>query len=128
MRVLLDTQLLVWVTTQPDRLPSSATAIIEDMTNDIAFSAVSIWEVAIKFALRLPTFDVDPASLRRALMTNGYDELDLTSAHAIGVASLPLVHRDPFDRVLIAQANAEDMTFLTTDRTIARYPGAIRLV
>ena len=128
MRVLLDTQLLLRVTGTEGRLSRLALSLIEDERHELVFSAVNIWEIAIKHALKLPSFRTDPLFVRDALIENGYHELALTSDHAAGVARLPFIHRDPFDRVLIAQANAEDMTFLTTDRTIARYPGAIRLV
>ena len=92
------------------------------------FSAVSILEVAIKFSRRRPDFDVDPMALMRELLDRGYEELPVSSLHAAAVADLPPVHKDPFDRLLIAQATVEGIPLLTADATIARYPGPIRKV
>jgi PIN domain nuclease of toxin-antitoxin system len=92
------------------------------------FSPVSIWEVAIKHDLRRPDFGLDPSLLRRMLLDNGYEELPVTSRHAVAVVGLPAIHKDPFDRLLIAQAAAEGVTLLTSDQTLARYPGPIRKV
>lgn len=126
MRALLDTQLLIWAATDPDQLPDTARAIIEDGTNEIVFSIASIWEVAIKFGLRKPDFTIDPAVLRSALLANRFSELPILATHTFGVSTLPQIHRDPFDRVLVAQSAAESLALLTTDATLARYPGDIR--
>lgn len=99
-----------------------------DPDNEIFFSAASIWEVAIKFGLRKPDFDVEPLTFRRALIDNGYVEVPITSEHAAAVAGLPAIHKDPFDRILVAQAATEGLLLLTTDAEIGRYPGPIRLV
>jgi len=82
----------------------------------------------IKAALKRPDFQVDAAQLRRALLDFGYEELPITSAHGLAVAGLPPIHRDPFDRILVAQATAEGILLLTGDATIAKYPGPVRLV
>ena len=128
MRVLLDTHLLVWASTGSEKLPPEARDLIEDPANEILFSAISIWEVAVKFALKRPDFEIDPRMLHRGLLAAGYVELPLTAQHAETVLSLPPIHRDPADRILIAQATAERIPLLTVDATIARYPGPIRKV
>jgi PIN domain nuclease of toxin-antitoxin system len=99
-----------------------------DPTNQLHFSAASIWEVAIKFALGRPGFRVDPHLLRRALLDNGYVETPITAEHGAAVAGLPPLHKDPFDRLLIAQAMVEGLMLITTDRVLARYPGPIQAV
>jgi PIN domain nuclease of toxin-antitoxin system len=96
--------------------------------NELHFSAISILEVAIKFALDRGDFQTDPQVLRRSLLANGYLELQVTGDHAAAVARLPVLHKDPFDRLLAAQAGVEGITLLTRDATLARYPGPIRLV
>ncbi len=128
MRLLLDTHLLIWTAGDPNRLSKTARALIEDRDNEIAFSAVSIWEVAIKYALKRPEFNVDPHLVRRGCQDNAMTELAITSEHAIVTASLAPIHKDPFDRLLVAQAMAEGITLLTADETIALYRGPIRLV
>ena len=94
----------------------------------MTFSAASIWEVAIKNGLGRADFSVDPRVLRRGLLEHGYVELPVTGAHAAAVDVLPDIHRDPFDRLLIAQAHAEGLTLLTADRVIGRYPGPIQVI
>ncbi|TPN31738.1 type II toxin-antitoxin system VapC family toxin [Mesorhizobium sp. B2-3-3] len=126
MKLLLDTHLLLWAASEPDRLPFAALAEIEDPSNELLFSAASLWEVAIKRGLGRDDFTVDPRLLRRGLFDNGYRELPVTSEHAVAVDGLPPIHRDPFDRILVAQANIEGITLLTTDNIVARYPGPIR--
>lgn len=128
MRVLLDTQLLVWLSSRSELLSPIARLIIEDEQNEVFFSAAAVWAVAIKYAQRRADFDVDPGVLRRNLLDNYYVELPVTGRHAARVATLPEVHKDPFDRLLIAQAMVEGMLLVTADAIIARYPGPIRLV
>ncbi len=128
MKLLLDTHLLLWAARQPSRLSRDVRALIEDARNQLHFSVVSIWEVAIKRGLDRSDFTVEPAVLRRGLLDNDYVELPISSNHAIAVTNLPMVHRDPFDRLLIAQATVEGITLLTNDNVIARYPGPIRKV
>jgi PIN domain nuclease of toxin-antitoxin system len=128
MKLLLDTHLLIWAAGAPDKLSKKARKLIEDRDNEIAFSAVSIWEIAIKYALRRPDFNVDPHLVRRGCLDNAMTELAMTSAHAIITASLPILHKDPFDRLLVAQAMAEGVTLLTADAMIAQYRGPIRHV
>ena len=128
MNLLPDTQLLLWAaeSSEGPRVREAA-ALMSDPANRIYFSAASIWEVAIKFAQGRADFKFEPRMLRRALIDNGYLELPVTSEHGAAVAALPPVHKDPFDRLLVAQAMSEGFTLLTTDRVLAGYPGPIRV-
>ncbi|MBZ9848590.1 type II toxin-antitoxin system VapC family toxin [Mesorhizobium sp. CA14] len=126
MKLLLDTHLLLWAAGEPDQLPLPALAEMEDPSNELLFSAVSLWEVAIKRGLGRAGFTVDPRLLRRGLLDNGYQELPITSEHAVAIDGLPPIHKDPFDRILVAQAIVEGVTLLTVDDVVARYPGPIR--
>lgn len=125
MKLLLDTHLLLWASGVPDRLSVKTVSLIENPDNELMFSPVSLWEVAIKRGLGRDDFRVDPHLLRRGLIDNEYRELPVTSAHAVAVDGLPPVHKDPFDRLLIAQAIAEGITLATIDEIVARYPGPI---
>ena len=127
MTALLDTHVLLWAAGLPDRLPSEARVLIENPATDLVYSAASLWEVAIKKGLGRADFDVDPRILRRALLDNGYTELAVTGAHAVEVDLLPPIHKDPFDRILVAQARVEGMTLLTADQRLGDYPGPIRV-
>ena len=126
MTWLIDTHLLLWAAVGSPRLPRRARTIIE--RESVAFSSASLWEVSIKSGLQRDDFDVDVARLRRGLLENGYDEVAMTGEHAVLVRSLPRLHADPFDRMLIAQALADDLTLLTSDPSIAAYDGPIELV
>lgn len=134
MKLLLDTHLLLWagiaeIVASDRPLPAEARALIADQANELYFSPASVWEVAIKSALGKPDFRIDPHVFRRALLDNGYIELPITSEHTAGVANLPNHHKDPFDRLLVAQATAEGITLLTNDATVATYTGSpVRLV
>lgn len=128
MKLLLDTRLLLRAAGQPELLSADARALMEDPQNSLQFSAASLWEVAIKHGLGRSDFKVDPRLLRRGLIDNGYDELPVTSAHAVAVDSLPPIHKDPFDRILVAQAMVEGIVLLTADAVVAQYSGPVRLV
>jgi PIN domain nuclease of toxin-antitoxin system len=128
VKLLLDTHLLLWAAGMPDRLSESARELIESPAHELVFSAASLWEVTIKAGLGRDDFRVDSRLLRRGLLDNGYTELPITSAHAVTVGSLPLLHRDPFDRLLVAQALTEGITLLTADALVAQYPGPVRRV
>jgi PIN domain nuclease of toxin-antitoxin system len=128
MRLLLDTHILLWGAIEPERLSRAASALIESPDNEMVFSALSIWEVAIKTGLGRADFRIDAGILRRGLFDNNYAELAVTGAHVAALAGLPPIHKDPFDRMLIAQAAVEGLILLTSDETIAKYPGPIRLV
>lgn len=128
MKLLLDTHLLLWAANEPERLSAKAKAFFDDPDHELLFSAASIWEIAIKNGLGRDDFKVDARLLRRGLLDNDYSELAILSAHAVFVESLPPIHRDPFDRILVAQATVEGITLLTADSVVARYPGPIQLV
>ncbi len=128
MRLLLDTHILLWAARNDRRLSPRAEAMISDPANDLHFSVASIWEVAIKASRTRPDFEVDPHRLRRALLGAGYSELPVTGEQAERVALLPAIHKDPFDRLLVAQAWVEDLLLLTADATLASYPGPIQRV
>ena len=128
MNLLLDTHVLLWAAGASRRLPTDARVLLEDPENELVFSAASLWEVAIKRGIGREEFSADPRLLRRGLLENDYVELPVTGAHAAAVDLLPPIHKDPFDRILIAQAQIEGLTLLTADEVVARYPGPIRLL
>jgi PIN domain nuclease of toxin-antitoxin system len=128
MKLLLDTHLLLWAAGMPDRLPAEARKLMDDPENELFFSAASLWEIAIKQGLARNDFKADARLLRRGLFDNGYSELPVASEHAVAIDSLPPIHKDPFDRMLVAQATVEGITLLTADAMVARYPGPVRRV
>ena len=128
MKLLLDTHLLLWAAASPHRLSPTARKLLEDSDNELLFSAASLWEIAIKSGLGREDFRVEARVLRRALLDCGYLELGIASEHAVAVDNLPPIHKDPFDRILIAQAMVEGITLLTSDPWVAKYPGPVRLV
>lgn len=99
-----------------------------DPANDLIFSAISVWEIAIKQGQGRADFDLDPTLLRHALLENGYAELGFNSDHALAVRHLPTTHKDPFDRALVAQARTEHMPLLTADTVMADYGQPVRLI
>src|SRR5580693_9797081 len=115
MKFLLDTQVLLWAAGEPTRLSASARRLLNDANNELLFSAASLWEVAIKRGLGREDFAVDARLLRRGLLDNGYSELPIVSDHVVAIDSLPPIHKDPFDRILVAQATVEGVTLLTSD-------------
>ena len=126
MKLLLDTHILLWAGEGDPRLPAAARAYIENDQCELFFSIASIWEIVIKRGKDYKNFEVEPSLFRRNLLDNGYAELAVTSEHAFTVGSLPPIHKDPFDRMLIAQATADGLLFLTVDPVVARYPGPIQ--
>ena len=128
MKLLLDTHLLLWAAGDPDRLSAEARDLIEDEENELLFSAASLWEITIKQGQGRSDFHVDARVLRRSLLDNGYRELPISGEHAVAVDTLPLIHGDPFDRILVAQAMSEGITLLTSDTQVAEYPGPVRPV
>jgi PIN domain nuclease of toxin-antitoxin system len=120
-RLLADTQLLVWLADRSEQLPDAVAAILRDNANELFFSLVSIWETAIKFALGRPDFTIHPRQLREGLLNFGFTELSIASEHVIAVSRLSHIHRDPFDRLLVAQAEVEGLTLMTADKTLAKY-------
>ena len=128
MKLLLDTHLLLWAAGAPEQLPATARLLLDDPQNELLFSVASIWEIVIKHGLGRADFQVDARVLRRGLLDNGYQELAITSEHVVSIDGLPLIHKDPFDRVLVAQAMVEGITLLTADTLVAQYPGPVRQV
>jgi PIN domain nuclease of toxin-antitoxin system len=128
VKFLLDTQILLWAAGQPERLSATARRQLGNRKNELFFSAASLWEISIKKSLGRDDFRVEPRLLRRGLLDNGYIEVPITSEHAVAIDSLPDLHKDPFDRILLAQAFIEGVTLLTADAQLARYPGPVRKV
>jgi PIN domain nuclease of toxin-antitoxin system len=128
MKLLLDTHLLLWAAGEPDKLSDEALRLIEAPDNELFVSAASLWEIAIKSSLGRTDFTADARVLRRGLLDNGYNELPVVSEHAVAIVGLPAIHKDPFDRILIAQAMIEGITLLTGDAIIAQYAGPIRKI
>ena len=128
MKLLLDTHILLWAAGQPDKLSPSAREMLLDSRNTLFFSSASIWEIIIKRDIERDDFKVDPYRLRRMLVMNHYIELVITSEHVLRIDTLPLLHKDPFDRILIAQARSEGMLLVTIDAAIIKYKESIRAV
>jgi PIN domain nuclease of toxin-antitoxin system len=128
VKLLLDTQLLLWAAAEPKRLPANTRRMIDDPRNQPVFSAASLWEVAIKSGLGRGDFRADARLLRRGLLDNGYDELAITGEHAVATGNLPPIHKDPFDRMLVVQSAIEGILLLTADPIVAQYPGPVRKV
>ena len=128
MKLLLDTHLLLWTAGQPDRLSKTARDLIEADGSELVFSTASLWEIVIKRGSGREDFKVDARLLRRGLLDNGYTELPIASEHVVAIDTLPPLHKDPFDRVLVAQALVEGIILLTTDEVVACYPAPVRAV
>jgi PIN domain nuclease of toxin-antitoxin system len=128
MRLLLDTHVLLWTLGAPERLGNALSAAIKNPANDVMFSAVSIWEIAIKSALKRDDFQVAPDEILAAAIESGFTELPMRSAAAVEVAKLPAHHRDPFDRLLIAQAITEPATLYTADAQLEIYSELVRRI
>ena len=128
MTFLLDTHLLLWAASDPGRLTPASRDLLGNPAARLVFSTASIWESVIKNALGRSDFRIEPRRLREGLIQNGYSELAIQSEHALAVGLLPPIHHDPFDRLLIAQARVENITLLTTDNKVTRYPGPIQAV
>ncbi len=128
MKLLLDTHLLLWAAGCPEKLSAEARGLIENPANELLFSAASLWEIAIKSGLGRTDFRVDAGVLRRGLLDNGYEELPITGVHTVAIDRLPPIHKDPFDRMLVAQAMVEGITLLTADQVLVQYPGPVKSV
>lgn len=128
MNLLVDTHLLLWAAGDPQKLSRAARRLLDDAGNELWFSAASLWEVAIKHGLGREDFRVEPRRLRRGLLTHSWRELAITSEHAVATEDLPPTHKDPFDRMLLAQAAVEGLTLVTSDAIVARYPGRVQRV
>lgn len=119
MRLLLDTHVLLWSLADDPRLGASARGLIADPANDVLVSVASLWEIVIK--TRIGKLEADFGEIDRALDTQGFARLAIETAHLAALAGLEPLHRDPFDHLLIAQAEVEAATLVTEDRDIARY-------
>lgn len=128
MRLLLDTHILLWSAGQPDKLSDEARSLLLDTSNRLFFSAASIWEIVIKRGLGRDDFKVDPLRLLKQLVINGYEEVAVSADHALAVEVLPPLHKDPFDRILIAQARTEGMLLVTADCQVSLYGDGIMTV
>ena len=126
--LLLDTHLDLWAAFEPSRLSAKAAKLLQSRTVGLAFSLASLWEVAIKTSLKRTGFSVDPGLLHQALLAEGFLELPIRAAHILRVATLPWVHRDPFDRLLVAQALEDRLTLLTSDGTLKGYGRSVKVV
>jgi PIN domain nuclease of toxin-antitoxin system len=122
MKLLLDTHVLLWAAGQPERLPKGTRTLLDDPQNELLFSSANLWEIAIKRGLGRPDFRADVRLLRRGLLDNGYQELPITCEHAVMIEALPPLHKDPFDRILVAQTVVEGIILLTADPMVAQYP------
>lgn len=128
MILLLDTHLLLWAAGSPEKLSPAAQSLLQNPGNELVFSAASLWEIEIKRGLGRPDFSVDPRRLRQGLLANRYRELPVTGEHAIALGRLAPLHKDPFDRILVAQAEVEGVRLLTSDRLVGQYGGSVQLV
>lgn len=128
MNLLLDTRLLLWAAGEPQRLSAKARALLLDSANQLVFSSASLWEITIKNGLERSDFNADPRRLWRMLLVNGYRELPVTSEHTVALIDLPPLHKDPFDRILIAQARVEGLTLLTADKAVAKYGDGVKKI
>ena len=128
MRLLLDTHVLLWAAGQPKRLAPRLRRLLERPESELLFSAASLWEAVIKRGLGRGDFQVDVRELRRGLLGNEYHELPVSGEHALALDALPPLHKDPFDRILVAQCLVEGVTLVTADPLLARYPIAVELI
>lgn len=127
MNLLLDTHVLLWLANDPKRLTYEGIQLIEE-ASELSFSVASIWEVVLKNSLGRDDFRIVPRRFYEALLMNGYRELVVSSYHVFAVSLLPKIHKDPFDRLLVAQAQVEGITLVTMDKRVSQYPGPIRYV
>jgi len=128
MKYLLDTHVLLWAAYEPGKLSKRCVDKLSDQENTLLFSSVSVWEISIKTALGRDDFAINVIDFLRGLRLNDYNEMVVTSDHAIAQMSLPMLHKDPFDRMLIAQAIVEKVSLLTADTDVLRYEGPIEPV
>ena len=128
MRLLLDTHVLLWAVAASRRLPKAARALIQDEENEVFYSAASVWEISIKASLRRSDFKIDVEQFHASLPEAGFSELAVRAAHAVAVSKLPDLHRDPFDRMLVAQALLEPLVLVTNDESLAKSPAPVRMI
>jgi PIN domain nuclease of toxin-antitoxin system len=123
---LLDTHVLIWTLVDPDKVPESMQRTVQDAASRVWFSAASIWEIAIKHSLGKRDFAVEPETIWKAARATRFEELAVTAEQAIGVDALPWVHKDPFDRLLVAQARTSGMKLLSLDPEVNAYFSSAR--
>jgi len=128
VRLLLDTHIVLWAAGQPERLSESARTLLTTPDNILFFSVGSIWEIVIKRGLGRDDFKVNPRRLREMLITHGYIELAVAAEHVLAIESLPPIHKDPFDRLFLAQARTEGMLLLTVDAVVSQYKESVLAV
>jgi len=128
MKLLLDTQVIIWAAFWPELLPTQSLHLISDVDNEIYFSPASLWEVAIKSAQNRSDFRVEAKTLRTKLLERGYQEIAINGLHTTAVSDLPMLHKDPFDRLLLAQAKIEGISLITSDATLSKYPAPVIMV
>lgn len=126
MRLLLDTHVLLWALMAPQRLGAALLRALEHPQQRVLFSAASVWEIAIKCALRRPDFGFDPEAIAQAALDTDFEPLPVRHEHAARVRHLPPLHADPFDRILLAQAQCEGAQLVTADRVLMDYPAPLR--
>ena len=125
MKYLLDTHILLWAAA--DKLPESARKFFSK-ENELYFSPASIWEIVIKRTLNRNDFQIDPEEFYKGLLAAKYKELPITARHALATESLPEIHKDPFDRILLSQALSERMDLVTADKHLSKYPNRMIIV
>jgi len=128
VKLLLDTHLLVRAMGEPAWLGPALRELLEDPQHTLCFSVASLWELVIKAALGRGGVQVQPSVLRRTLLDGGFVGLPIEAAHVLAVAQLPPLHRDPFDRLLLAQATVDGLLLVTADSHVAAYPGPVRFM
>jgi PIN domain nuclease of toxin-antitoxin system len=121
VRLLLDTQVLMWVALRPERIPETMMHLFSDRRHNLAFSVANMWEITVKNGTRR-SLDIDISHFRDRLLLNGYEELPIRTDHVLAANALPRLHGDPFDRILIAQAMVEERALVTADRLVLQYP------
>ena len=128
MNFLLDTHILIWVAISPHKISSELSSLLSDPSNHLYYSAASFWEISIKESLGKKDFKVSSKKLHDGLIENGYKEIKVSALHAMEVIKLPFIHRDPFDRILVATAIWENMPLLTNDSTLSPYHSLVRVM
>lgn len=128
MRVLLDTHIALWAVTDAPQLPGVARGVITDPENEVWVSAVSIWEIAIKHALGRDGMPISGSEAVHWFTLSGYRDLPISRIHAAAIDALPPIHGDPFDRMLVAQAQTEPFRLMTHDEVMARYSDVVMVV
>ena len=128
MNYLVDTHLLIWAADHNPKLSFEAEAELTNPRNNLWFSVISLWEMTLKRSMNRKTFAYDAGQMRSGFLASGYQELAVESKHVLGLANMPTIHTDPFDRLLLAQAISEGLIFLTADRQMAAYGNDVKIV